>query len=65
MRPAHLQRCLIRAAIVLAGSSFFLNGCDPGIRTTVENGIISTTQAGLASFFQALLQVANEQNNAA
>lgn len=60
MRSA--QRLAIRLTLILGGSTLLLNGCDPGIRTTVENGIITASQAGLGSFYQALLQLWQEQN---
>ncbi|QOJ15250.1 MAG: hypothetical protein HRU75_11655 [Planctomycetia bacterium] len=64
MRRTTTRNWLIRTAAMFAGTSLFLNGCDPGIRSTVENGLITTTQAGLSSVFQAMLQLWQEANDA-
>ena len=44
------------AAFVL-GATFLFNGCDPTIRTTTENGLISVATAAWGSFLTALVQV--------
>ncbi|MBK8913965.1 MAG: hypothetical protein IPM64_05050 [Phycisphaerales bacterium] len=64
MKTRFLRPWLMRSALLLSGTSLFLNGCDPGIRSTVENGLITTTQAGLSSVFQAMLQLWQEANDA-
>lgn len=48
---------LTRYLIGLACSSLILGGCDAGIRSTVENGIISTSNAALLALFQAGIQL--------
>jgi hypothetical protein len=37
-------------------------GCDPTIRATVENGVISLSQTLFGSFITALVQLAGEAN---
>lgn len=54
------HRRLIRFAMALSGGLFFLSGCDPTIRSTVENGIITVSNSFITSLFQAGLQVAAE-----
>ncbi len=49
-----------RLAMLAAGSAFFLGGCDPTLRATVENGIISSSTAFLGSLLQAILQLVQE-----
>lgn len=57
------QRVLWRRIVMLAaGSALFLGGCDPQLRATIENGIISTSTSLLASVMQALIQLAAEAN---
>ncbi len=60
MRRTLQRGHLIRLAVMLSGGLFFLNGCDPTIRSTVENGIITLSNSFLASLLQAGLQVATE-----
>jgi len=47
-------------AMMSAGATFFLGGCDAELRSTVENGIISVSQSFLASLLQAFLQLGQE-----
>jgi hypothetical protein len=49
-------------AALLVGSSALLTGCDPTLRATVEQGIITSSTSLLTSFYQALLQVIIEEN---
>ena len=58
MRRFLQHRRLIRFTMALSGGLFLLNGCDPTIRSTVENGIITVTNSFITSLFQAGLQVA-------
>jgi hypothetical protein len=44
-------------ALLVMSSSLMSSGCDPTIRATVENGVINTSTAALASLFQAGLQL--------
>ncbi len=60
MRRISQRGHLIRLAAMLSGGLFFLSGCDPTIRSTVENGIITLSNSFLASLLQAGLQVATE-----
>ncbi len=46
----------------LGGLLTFLSGCDPTIRATVENGVISLSQTLFGSFISALVQLAGEAN---
>jgi hypothetical protein len=43
-----------------SGLLLFLCGCDPTIRATTENGIISLSQSFLGAFLQALIQLGAE-----
>lgn len=49
-----------RLALLAAGATFFLSGCDPQLRATVENGIISVSTSLLGSLLQALIQLGQE-----
>lgn len=51
---------LARWIVLLGSTSFILAGCDPGIRSTVENGIISVSNAALLALFQAGIQLFQE-----
>ena len=64
MRRMMQRGHLIRFAAMASGGLFFLNGCDPTLRATVENGIITTSNSFLASLFQAVLQVGAEAGTA-
>lgn len=55
-----LRARVTRWIVLLGSSSFILGGCDPGIRSTVENGIISVSNAGLLALFQAGIQLFQE-----
>lgn len=52
----------LRWAIALSGTCILLNGCDPSIQMTVEDGIINLSTGLLSSFFAALLQLFTEAN---
>lgn len=56
-------RFVRKAAVLALGSALILNGCDPTLRTTTENGIISASTAALGSFLQALVAVAGDAIN--
>lgn len=49
-----------RVALLTGGATFFLGGCDPQIRATVEDGIISVSTSLLSSLLQAFIQLAQE-----
>ena len=61
--PATRHRIAWRLAALAAGASFILGGCDPGLRSTVENGIITLSQSLLGSILQAVIGVAQEAGN--
>lgn len=46
------------------GCTFFLEGCDPTLRQTTEDGIISLSQSLLASIFQAGINLFTEAQSA-
>ncbi len=52
-----------RFALLTAGATFLLGGCNPQLRGTVEDGIISMSTSLLASLLQAFLQLAQEAND--
>ena len=50
-------------ALAAAGSTFFMSGCDPTLRTTVENGIITLSQSLLGSFLRVFIDLLGEKND--
>jgi hypothetical protein len=46
--------------LTLAGGMFFLNGCDPTLQSTIEDGIITTSSSFIGSLFRALIELASE-----
>lgn len=65
MRRIHQRMPWRRLAILGAGATFILSGCDPQLRATVESGIITLSQSLLGSIFQALLQLSAETDTTA
>ncbi|MBI5864705.1 MAG: hypothetical protein HZB38_09390 [Planctomycetes bacterium] len=59
MNKKRLMGRLMRFSATLSagGSLLLLDGCDPTIQSTVENGIINVSTALLASLAQAITQV--------
>jgi hypothetical protein len=49
-----------RLALLAAGTTFILSGCDPQLRATVENGIITLSTSLLTSVMTALIGLAQE-----
>ena len=49
-----------RLALLTAGTTFFLSGCDPQMRSTVENGIITLSTSLLGSLMRAFLELGQE-----
>ncbi len=49
-----------RLSFLAAGSTLILGGCDPTLRATVENGIISSSTAFLGALLQAIMQLVQE-----
>jgi len=45
---------------VIVGSLAFTTGCDPTLKATVEDGIISLSTSFFSAFLQALLQLGTE-----
>lgn len=60
MRLAYLNRGLVRLALLGSGTALFLQGCDPTLRATTENGLITLSTSFLASFLRAAIEVAQE-----
>ena len=60
MRTFHHRLPWRRLALLAAGTTFFMSGCDPQLRATVENGIITVSQSLLASILQAFIQLGAE-----
>lgn len=46
------------ALAAVSGLLLFLGGCDPTIRATVENGVITLSQSAFTAFLRALSQIA-------
>lgn len=57
MRKRYGRGTLI-ALLALVGPQF---GCDPTLRTNVENSLIDTSTAAFSSLIQAFVEVATEQ----
>ncbi len=49
--------CWLAAAV---GTTFFLSGCDPTLRATVENGIINVSTGLFGAFLRALIELGQE-----
>ena len=60
MRTIHQRVPWRRLAWLTLGASFFMSGCDPQLRTTVESGIINVSTGLLSAFLQAVIQLAGE-----
>lgn len=60
MRTIHHWPAWRRLALLAAGTTLFLSGCDPQLRTTVEDGIISVSTSLLSSLLQAFIQLGQE-----
>lgn len=54
------RKLMRHMAIAALGSSFILEGCNSTLRTTTENGIISTSQSLLTVFLLSIVEVAQE-----
>jgi hypothetical protein len=52
-----------RLAWLTVGTTFILSGCNPELRATVEDGIISMSTSLLSSLLQAFIQLAQEAND--
>lgn len=50
-----------RFAVLASGSLFFMGSCDPTVRTTVENGLITTSTSLFGAILRAMLELAAEQ----
>lgn len=59
------KRRLARWVIGLGGGAALLNGCDPTIQSTVENGIINTSTALLTALIRGVIQAASEGDQTA
>ena len=62
MRKSTLRTYWWKISALAAGMTFFLGGCDPQLRATIEDGIITTSTSLFASVMQALIQLAAEAN---
>ena len=60
MRTIHQRIPWRRLALLAAGTTFLMSGCDPQLRATVENGIISMSTSLLGALLQAVIAVAQE-----
>ncbi len=55
-----LNNAFWRTMITLTGSVMFLQGCDPTLRATVEDGLITTSTSLFGAFMRAFINVASE-----
>jgi hypothetical protein len=65
MRATREKIRWLRLATLATGTAFFLEGCDPSVKTTIENGIINVANSLLTAFLQALVQLGAEASQAA
>ncbi len=65
MNKQSLQRRFMRFATVLAvgGTAFQLSGCDPAVRTTLLNGLQTTTQSLSTALISALFLSLDDGND--
>ncbi len=49
----------------LGGLLALVSGCDPTIKATVEDGVITVSQSLFGAFITALIQLAGEANTTA
>lgn len=49
-----------RWAVAATGVTFFLGGCDPTLRATVETGIINVSTSLFGSILRALIELGQE-----
>ncbi len=57
---AFLKQGAWRLAAVASGTVVFMSGCDPQLRASVENGIITSSSSLLAAFLRAFIEVNQE-----
>jgi hypothetical protein len=50
--------------VAVAGSLAFTAGCDPTLKTTVEDGVISVSTSFLGAYLRALLALGQEAQTA-
>ena len=50
----------LRLATLGMGTTLFLNGCDPSIKATIEDGIITLANSFLTALLQAFVQLGAE-----
>ena len=60
MRVTRQKIRWLRLATLVTGTTFFLNGCDPSIKATVEDGIITLANSFLTALLQAFVQLGAE-----
>jgi hypothetical protein len=60
MRMKSVRKLWWRAGALMAGSAFFLEGCDPTLRATTEDGIISLSSSLVTAVIRAIINVAEE-----
>ena len=57
MRVTRQKVRWLRLATLAMGTTFFLNGCDPSIKATIEDGIITLANSFLTALLQALVEL--------
>jgi len=60
MRTTRANGWVIKLATLTAGTTLFLNGCDPSVKSTFENGVISVANSFLTALFQSFIQLGTE-----
>jgi hypothetical protein len=60
MRKLTNRATWTRLLLLAGGSLFFLNGCDPTLRATVEDGIINSSASLVGALVRALIELGSE-----
>jgi hypothetical protein len=60
MRVTRVKVRWLRLATLASGSALFLNGCDPSVKATIEDGIITLANSFLTALLQAFVQLGAE-----
>ena len=64
MRNTKIRMPWRRLALLAAGGTFFMSGCDPTLVSTVEDGLISLSTSLLGSLLTVLVDLLGEAQDA-
>jgi hypothetical protein len=60
MRVTRAKVGWLRLATLGTGTALFLNGCDPSVKETIEDGVITLANSFLTALLQAIVQLGAE-----